>query len=191
MEENVCSLLSQEFFYCKTSLNWTTEGVVLDKCLFMLVDKGKSSVVVGGNEYVLERARMFFMRPELPLKKLRSTVDFSVSLIAFSPFMLRDSTERMDPRFLQFLFTRIVWDLDEVNMKLVEHLRDLFRFAMVGYGRGYTRELVQNLVNSLVFVIHEMRETADLENLSLDSSRSRELFRNFMELLHYCPVKVD
>lgn len=101
MEENIRSLLAQECFYFRTSLNWTVEsGVTLDKCLLVMVERGKASVFVGENEYTLERNQILFMRPELPLKKLRSTTDFSVSLMAFPPSMLRDSTERMEPRFL-------------------------------------------------------------------------------------------
>ena len=98
--------------------------------------------------------------------------------------MLRDSTERMEPRFLLLLFTQVIWGLDAENRKLVEHFRELFRFAVADYGRGYTRELVLSLVNGLVYGAYEMCGAARLENLSLDSSRSRELFRNFMELLH-------
>lgn len=101
MEENVRSLLAQECFYFRTSLNWAVENeLTLDKCLLVMVERGKASVFVGENEYTLERNQILFMRPELPLKKLRSTTDFSVSLMAFPPSMLRDSTERMEPRFL-------------------------------------------------------------------------------------------
>lgn len=110
MEENIRSLLAQECFYFRTSLNWTVEsGVTLDKCLLVMVERGKASVFVGENEYTLERNQILFMRPELPLKKLRSTTDFSVSLMAFPPSMLRDSTERMEPRFLLLLFTQVIW----------------------------------------------------------------------------------
>lgn len=107
MEENIRSLLAQECFYFRTSLNWTVEsGVTLDKCLLVMVERGKASVFVGENEYTLERNQILFMRPELPLKKLRSTTDFSVSLMAFPPSMLRDSTERMEPRFsITFVYT--------------------------------------------------------------------------------------
>ena len=185
MEENIRSLLAQECFYFRTSLNWTVEsGVTLDKCLLVMVERGKASVFVGENEYTLERNQILFMRPELPLKKLRSTTDFSVSLMAFPPSMLRDSTERMEPRFLLLLFTQVIWGVDTENRKLVEHFRELFRFAVADYGRGYTRELVLSLVNGLVYGAYEMCGAARLENLSLDSSHSRELFRNFMELLH-------
>lgn len=185
MEENVRSLLAQECFYFRTSLNWAVENeLTLDKCLLVMVERGKASVFVGENEYTLERNQILFMRPELPLKKLRSTTDFSVSLMAFPPSMLRDSTERMEPRFLLLLFTQVIWGLDAENRKLVEHFRELFRFAVADYGRGYTRELVLSLVNGLVYGAYEMCGAARLENLSLDSSRSRELFRNFMELLH-------
>ena len=104
MEENVRSLLAQECFYFRTSLNWAVENeLTLDKCLLVMVERGKASVFVGENEYTLERNQILFMRPELPLKKLRSTTDFSVSLMAFPPSMLRDSTERMEPRFLLLL----------------------------------------------------------------------------------------
>lgn len=109
MEENVRSLLAQECFYFRTSLNWAVENeLTLDKCLLVMVERGKASVFVGENEYTLERNQILFMRPELPLKKLRSTTDFSVSLMAFPPSMLRDSTERMEPRFLLLLFTQVI-----------------------------------------------------------------------------------
>lgn len=98
MEENIRSLLAQECFYFRTSLNWTVEsGVTLDKCLLVMVERGKASVFVGENEYTLERNQILFMRPELPLKKLRSTTDFSVSLMAF--------------RLLCFGTVRNVWSL--------------------------------------------------------------------------------
>lgn len=185
MEEKVRLLLRQECFYFKTSLSCAVEDeLVLDKCMLVMIEKGKANVVIGGNEYLLDRHQMIFMRPEMPLKKLRSTADFSVSLMAFSPSMLRESTERMEPRFLLLLFTQVVWGLDAGNRKLVEHFRELFRFAVRDYGRGYTRELVLNLVNGLVYGAYEMCGAARLDKLSLDSSRSRELFRNFMELLH-------
>ena len=70
--------------------------------------------------------------------------------------MLRDSTERMEPRFLLLLFTQVIWGLDAENRKLVEHFRELFRFAVADYGRGYTRELVLSLVNGLVYGAYEM-----------------------------------
>jgi len=185
MEEKVRLLLRQECFYFKTSLSCAVEDeLVLDKCMLVMIEKGKANVVIGGNEYLLDRHQMIFMRPEMPLKKLRSTADFSVSLMAFPPSMLRESTERMEPRFLLLLFTQVVWGLDAGNRKLVEHFRELFRFAVRDYGRGYTRELVLNLVNGLVYGAYEMCGAARLDKLSLDSSRSRELFRNFMELLH-------
>ncbi len=70
--------------------------------------------------------------------------------------MLRDSAERMEPRFLLLLFTQVIWGLDAENRKLVEHFRELFRFAVADYGRGYTRELVLSLVNGLVYGAYEM-----------------------------------
>lgn len=185
MGDKVRTLLLQECFYYRASLGWTVEnGLVVDKCVLMMVEKGKANVVIGENEYVLDRHQMLFMRPELPLKKLRSTSDFSVSLMVFPPSMIRESTERMEPRFLLLLFTQVVWTLNAENRKLVEHFRELFRFAVRDYGRGYTRELVLSLVNGLVYGAYEMCGAVRLAKLSLDSSRSRELFRNFMELLH-------
>ena len=185
MGDKVRTLLLQECFYYRTSLGWTVEnGLVVDKCVLMMVEKGKANVVIGENEYVLDRHQMLFMRPELPLKKLRSTSDFSVSLMVFPPSMIRESTERMEPRFLLLLFTQVVWTLNAENRKLVEHFRELFRFAVRDYGRRYTRELVLSLVNGLVYGAYEMCGAVRLAKLSLDSSRSRELFRNFMELLH-------
>lgn len=185
MEEDGRSLPAQECFYSRTSLNRTVEdALTVDKCLLVVAERGKASVAVGENEYNLERNRILFIRPELPLKKLRSTADFSVSLMAFPISMLRDCTERMNPRFLLHLFTRVVWGLDAESRKLVEHFRELFRFAVADYGRGYTRELVLNLVNGLVYGAYEMCGGERIENLSLDSSRSRELFHSFMELVH-------
>ena len=62
MEENVRSLLAQECFYFRTSLNWAVENeLTLDKCLLVMVERGKASVFVGENEYTLERNQILFM----------------------------------------------------------------------------------------------------------------------------------
>ena len=67
MGDKVRTLLLQECFYYRTSLGWTVEnGLVVDKCVLMMVEKGKANVVIGENEYVLDRHQMLFMRPELP-----------------------------------------------------------------------------------------------------------------------------
>lgn len=184
MEENIRPLLARECFCLSTSLDWAVESAVTsDKCLLAMVEKGKATVLVGENEYAVERNRMLFIRPDLPLRKSRSTTDFTVSLMGFPLSMLRDSMERMEPRFLLLLFTRMAWAVDAEKWKLAVHFRELFRFAVADYGGRYTRELVLSLVNGLVYGAYEMCGTACLENMSLDSSRSRELFRNFMELL--------
>lgn len=40
MEENVRSLLAQECFYFRTSLNWAVENeLTLDKCLLVMVER--------------------------------------------------------------------------------------------------------------------------------------------------------
>ena len=42
MEENVRSLLAQECFYFRTSLNWAVENeLTLDKCLLVMVERGR------------------------------------------------------------------------------------------------------------------------------------------------------
>ncbi len=49
MEENVRSLLAQECFILGLPLNWAVENeLTLDKCLLVMVERGKASVFVGG-----------------------------------------------------------------------------------------------------------------------------------------------
>ena len=183
--EDLNPVLSKECFYLRTSLDWAEpKEFRLDKCIFIVVEKGRGTLQLGGEEYEVDRNRLLFLRPELPMRKVRSSADFSVSLSAFPPFMLRDCAQRLEPRFMMLLFTKTVWVVGRRARKLACYFSELFGFATDGYGRGYTRELALNLVGGLVYGFYEMVGNAQLGEFSIESSRSRELFRNFMDLLH-------
>lgn len=60
MEENVRSLLAQECFYFRTSLNWAVENeLTLDKCLLVMVERGKASVSWGKMSILWNGTRYF------------------------------------------------------------------------------------------------------------------------------------
>lgn len=185
MEEELNSLLQQECFYLKTSLGWSSEREIrLDKCVFLVVERGKGILQLGEEEFEANRSRAFFLRPELPLRKVRSTADFSVSMVAFPPYMLRECAQRFEPRFMLRLFTKLSWTMEDKARKLARHFIGLFCFAVDGYGRGYTRDLALNLVEGFVYGFYELAGAGRLGEVPVESSRSRELFRNFMDLLH-------
>ena len=82
------------------------------------------------------------------------------------------------------LFTKVVWTVDARKRKLFHNFCELFRFATAGYGSGYTRELATSLVCSLIYGFYELVDAAQFGEVPVESSRARELFRRFMELLH-------
>lgn len=185
MDEKLSSLLIQECFYLRTSLDWSAEMEVRqDKCLVMAGEKGRGTLLVGEEEYVVDKGVVLFLRPELPVRKLRASEDFAVSLIAFPPFMMRECGQRLEPRFMLLLFTKVVWTVDARKRKLFHNFCELFRFATAGYGSGYTRELATSLVCSLIYGFYELVDAAQFGEVPVESSRARELFRRFMELLH-------
>ena len=185
MVEKISSLLVRECFFLRTSLDWAGEEEFRqDKCLMISVERGRATLLVGEEEYVIDRGKLLFLRPELSVRKLVSSADFSVSLIAFPLFMLRECRQRLEPRFMLLLFTKVVWTVDARVKKLFNSFCDLFGFAMEGYGRGYTREMATSLVCSMLYGFYELVDTTQIGEAPVDSSRARELFRRFMELLH-------
>ena len=185
MEREKNQVLVQECFYLRSSLDWMAEKEWrIDKCLFVVVERGRGVLLLGEEEHEVNRRRVLFLRPELRMRKLRSSADFSVSIAGFPPYMLRDCAQRLEPRFMLLLFSKMVWNVEERVRKLARHFIELFRFAVVGYGRGFTRELVLSLTGGLVFGFYELAGAVQLNESAVESSRSRELFRNFMDLLH-------
>ena len=62
MDEKLSSLLIQECFYLRTSLDWLAEMEVRqDKCLVMAGEKGRGSLLVGEEEYVVDKGVMLFL----------------------------------------------------------------------------------------------------------------------------------
>lgn len=185
MEREKNQVLVQECFYLRSSLDWMAEKEWrIDKCLFVVVERGRGVLLLGEEEHEVNRRRVLFLRPELRMRKLRSSADFSVSIAGFPPYMLRDCAQRLEPRFMLLLFSKMVWNVEERVRKLARHFIELFRFAVEGYGRGFTRELVLSLTGGLVFGFYELAGAVQLDESAVESSRSRELFRNFMDLLH-------
>ena len=187
MEEMKNPLEAQECFYLRTSLDWMDgQSQRLDKCVVLVVERGDAALLVEEKEYAVDAGQMAFLGPGIPVRKLRSSDNFMASLAAFPPFMLRDVAQRLEPRFMLHLFSQVVWGMGMKGRRFFRHFMGLFRFAMDGYGSGFTRELVQKSVDMLLFGFYELYGSVQMEAGGVESSRSRELFRNFIGLLHEC-----
>lgn len=140
-------------------------------------------MAVGDDEYHIDSYRMLVLRPDFPTRLVRSSEGFRAVLMGFMPVMLHEHTQRIEPNFFLMIYTRVAWKLTDSHRNVMEHFKELFRYAAMKNG-GYRRDWVLSLVTSFVFGFYEMYGGMQEENLFPDSSRSRELFRNFMMLLH-------
>lgn len=185
MEKKVTCLPERECFCVETDLDWAREETVwLDSCCLIVVKRGSARVMVGKNAYTVGRNQLLFMRSDLPWKVQETSSDFLVTLIGFPISMLHEGIQRMEPDFLLLLFSKLVWDLNAQARRMLSHFCELFRFAVSDYGSGYSRELVMLLVTGCIYGVYKVCGQACQERSPSDSSRSRELFRRFMELLH-------
>ncbi len=184
MDSKIREEMTDDFICLDTDLSWMKDKMErTDKCLLLIGRCGTATLLVGDEEYMLDNHRVVLLRPDLPFKLLGSSKDFRVTMLGFSIITLHQSTQRIEPRFFLFIYTKVLWTLKPEHREVLNHFCSLFRFAASRYGRGYSVELVNSLVTALVFGAHEMLENIPQEIPFEDSSRSRELFRNFMELL--------
>lgn len=184
MGNELNNIVSSEYFYLETDMAFMRrEAFVFDKFIIVFVEKGTARVAVGDNEYHIDSYRMLVLRPESPTRLVRSSEGFRVVLMGFMPVMLHEHTRRIEPNFFLMIYTRMAWKLTDSQRSVMEHFKELFRYASVKNG-GYRRDWILSLVTSFVFGFYEMFGGLQEENLFSDSSRSRELFRNFVMLLH-------
>lgn len=73
MEREKNQVLVQECFYLRSSLDWMAEKEWrIDKCLFVVVERGRGVLLLGEEEHEVNRRRVLFLRPELRMRKLGS-----------------------------------------------------------------------------------------------------------------------
>lgn len=156
----------------------------IDKCLFIVVKRGRATLTVEEKEFVVDDSYVLLLHPNFSFKILQASDDFSILLMGFPIVMSHERTQRIKPNFFMFLYTKIAWRIDPYNREPLKHFCHLFRFAVSRYNGRCGRELVVSLVTSLVYGIYSVSDYVESDNISVDSSRSLELFRNFMDLLH-------
>lgn len=184
MGNELSSMMSSDHFYIETDMVPMRDGMfVSDKFVIVLVEKGTARISVGEDEYQAGVHRMLVVRPDLPVRLVRSSGGFRAVFIGFPPVMLHERTQRIEPSFFLQMYTRVVWKLSESQRKHMYHFTELFRYSVTVSGR-FQRELVLSLVTGFVFGFYETCGDLQPDNYYPDSSRSRELFRKFMQLLH-------
>lgn len=184
MDNELCTMASSEYFCVETDMaSMRRKAFTSDKFLIVFVEKGTARIAAGDDEYQVDVNRMLVVRPGLPVRLARSAGGFRAFLIGFPPVMLHERTQRIEPSFFLLMYTRVAWKLPENHRRLMEHFKELYRFAASESG-GFRRELVLALVTGFVFGFYEMCGNLQVDNPYPDSSRSRELFRKFMQLLH-------
>lgn len=176
-------MASSECFYMETDLSFAKKaGMDSEQFLILLVEKGTAQIIVGMDECSLGTNCFLALRPHLSVRILRASAGFRATVIGFPYYLMHERTHRIEPKFFLFLYTRTVWKLDARSRELIVHFKELFRFAVTETGT-FRRDLVLSLVTGFVFGFYEtcanVWEGMDIS----DSSRSRELFRKFMQLL--------
>lgn len=184
MGNELYDMASSEYCYLETDMAFMArEPFVSDKFMVVFVEKGTARVAVGEDEYHLDTHRMLILRPDCPARLVSSSGGFRAVLMGFMPVMLHEQTQRIEPNFFLMMYTRVAWKLTDNHRSVMGHFKELFRQAAMKFG-GYRRELVLALVTAFVFGFYELCGNVREENPFPDSSRSRELFRKFMALLH-------
>lgn len=179
------NLPDNECFYCRTDLGWARgDAVWADRCWMFVVEQGSARVRVDKDDCDIGCMHFLFLRPDLSLKVQHASEDFSVSMMCFPISMLHESLQKKGPDFMFMFITKVVWRLDRQGRRMLEHFRELFRFAVADYDGGYnSHELVRALLTGFVYGVHKFCKGQWQERVPADSSRSRELFRKFVGLL--------
>lgn len=176
---------SKDYFFLDSNLYFMQfETFSIDKYILVFVEKGTAHITLERNEYVLNANRMLLLRPNLNMKLLKASEDFRVSVLGFPRNMLHEYTQRVEPSFFLLIYTRIIWPLSDKNRPHIDSFKKLFRFAVEHEGTAYNRELILTLVSGFVFGLYALNSNIHRTERVADSSRARELFRKFMDLLH-------
>lgn len=184
MGNELYDMASSEYFYLETDMAFMRQkSLAFDLFMIVFVEKGTARVAVGEDEYHVDTHRMLILRPNFSIQLVHASGGFRAVLIGVTPVMLHEHTQRIEPNFILMLYTRVAWKMTDNHRNVMEHFKELFRHAAVKTG-GYRRDLVLALVTVFVFGFYEMCGNLREENPYPDSSRTRELFRKFMTLLH-------
>lgn len=185
MRETLHKQLYNECFYLDTTCKQLKgEAKRIDKCLFIVVKKGNALLLVKEKELSVGDSNILLLHPNFTFKILQSSDDFSMLIMGFPIDMLHERTQRITPNFFMYLYTKIVWGLNVENKAVLKHFCYLFRFAVTHYNGRCGYELVTSLVTSLVYGFYKMCDYWESDGTSVDTSRSRELFHKFVDLLN-------
>lgn len=175
-----------EYFFLNTDLNFLrNESISIDSFMMIFVDKGTAHIQLGGVDYYINTGRFLMVRPQLEIKLLSASNDFTANILGFPATMIHEHTSRIEPSYFMLMYKKIVWPLSFRDKELLQHFIALFRFAVSEEKKMvYHREMVLALVTSFVYGLYSFTHRYTESNSYDDSSRSRELFKKFIDLIN-------
>lgn len=180
------NIFMMEYFFLNTDLNFLrNESISIDSFMMIFVDKGTAHIQLGGVDYYINTGRFLMVRPQLEIKLLSASNDFTANILGFPATMIHEHTSRIEPSYFMLMYKKIVWPLSFRDKELLQHFIALFRFAVSEEKKMvYHREMVLALVTSFVYGLYSFTHRYTESNSYDDSSRSRELFKKFIDLIN-------
>lgn len=161
------------------------ESICVDSFMMVFVDKGSAHVQLEGVDCYINTGRFLMIRPQLKVKLLSASSDFTANLLGFPSTMLHEHTSRIEPSYFMLMYKKMIWPLSARDRTPVQHFVALFKFAVTeGNKMVYHREMILSLVTSFVYGLYSFTHRYIENNNYDDSSRSRELFKKFIQLIN-------
>lgn len=179
-------ILSNEYFLLKSDLDFMREiPVRSEKFILIFVEKGNARFHIDNADYLANVGKFIMIRPQLKIKLASASEDFKACILGFPSTMIHENTPRIEPSYFLMLYKRILWPLSSKRKYLVNHFLALYEFAVSGSSKMlYTREMILSLVTSFVYTLYSFTHNDWSAEDYEDSSRSRELFKKFINLMN-------
>ncbi len=179
-------IFMMEYFFLNTNMDFLrNESICVDSFMMIFVDKGTAHVQLGGVDCYINTGRFLMVRPQLEMKLLSASNDFMANILGFPSTMLHENTSRIEPSYFMLMYKKIIWPLSSRDRMPLQHFVALFKFAVTeGKKMVYHRDMVLALVTSFVYGLYSFTHRYIENNNYDDSSRARELFKKFIELIN-------
>ena len=179
-------IFMMEYFFLNTNMDFLrNESISVDSFMMIFVDKGTAHVQLGGVDCYINTGRFLMVRPQLEMKLLSASNDFMANILGFPSTMLHENTSRIEPSYFMLMYKKIIWPLSSRGRMPLQHFVTLFKFAVTeGKKMVYHRDMVLALVTSFVYGLYSFTHRYIENNNYDDSSRARELFKKFIELIN-------
>lgn len=179
-------VLSNEYFLLKSDLGFMRETPICsEKFILIFVEKGNARFHIDNADYLANVGKFIMARPQLKIKLASASEDFRACILGFPSTMIHENTPRIEPSYFMMLYKRILWPLSSKRKYLVNHFLALYEFAVSGMNKMlYTREMILSLVTSFIYALYSFTHNDWPAEDYDDSSRSRELFKKFINLMN-------